>query len=122
MVSNLRIFFVPVLVGVAIAGAFFSGKYVGAHDHATVVAVAAEINRADESALRLVIAHAAATSIREGKAGDALRVLDQFAQLQVENVAGCLNREACASWLGSPQRQAELRALVEARSKSKVAQ
>jgi hypothetical protein len=102
------------IVAVGLAGAYYAGQFVGAHDRDKLHAESSETARADESAFRLQVAHATATAIRDGKPTEALRVLDNLAKMNAETVAECLKKPACANWLGSAQRQTELKSAVDA--------
>lgn len=111
----------PVLAGCAVIGAYYAGRYVGAHDQVNIYGGAERLRQSDDSASRLWVAHMATEFFREGKPSEALSVLDGEARLQAQVVVACLNRADCAGSLGSPERQAELRKFAGAYMSSKGA-
>jgi hypothetical protein len=108
---------VPILVGVAIAGAYVAGRYVGKHD--TIKATHQIVHELDSSntAEVLFMIGAVRERLREGRPADADAVLLKYAALKAPALLDCAEGRTCtqfASGLMPPKEQLQ-KVLEEAR-------
>ena len=100
----------PLSVAVAIAGAYFAGRYVGDYDSKKLHARALQLETATESADRLYVAGAVADLLRNSKSAEALQVLEQYASIQAPAVNECLKSPSCSGWVAvSEERRTALK-------------
>lgn len=107
---------VPIAFGLSLVGTFAAGRYVGAHDTTKLHAAAQGHIHAMDSAEKLWITHRAAEQLRGAKSGDALRVLDRYADLHAAAVAKCLGDAACSWNRGGLAHRAALQQIVDQRT------
>lgn len=103
----------PFTVAAAIAGAFFAGRYVGSYDAEKLHARSLQFQAAFESADRLYIVGFVADLLKSSKSDEALRALEQYAQIQAPAVQACLKAPGCSWWVaGSEERRTVLERYV----------
>jgi len=119
--KNTRIpsLILPVVVLSAICGSFLAGHYIGRYDAEKHHSAAMKLLQAVESANNLRVFASTASFLRESKYDQAVRVLDQFAELQVPATVECLGSANCA-WLVAPTAESReaLQRLVAAQAAS----
>jgi hypothetical protein len=96
-------FVLPVAVAASIAGAFFAGRYVGGYDAERRHVRSQELQHASESADRLYVVGATADLLKDSKPSEAIRTLEQYAQVQAPRVEQCLKSPACSWWLAASE-------------------
>ena len=98
----------PLTVGLAIVGAFFAGRYVGAYDAGKLHARGAQLQFASERADRLHFSGAIAGLLRESKTAEALRVVEQQARVDAPAVQECLQASGCKRWVSASEERSEV--------------
>ena len=100
-------------IATAIVGAFFAGQYMGRIDAEKLYARVVRVQTGAESTDSLYIAGAVADLLRDAKPSEALRVVEQYAQLRAPSVADCIAAPDCAWWAASSvERQTRIKGLV----------
>ena len=90
-------------VTISIVGAFFAGRYIGTTDADQRYAQTTRVQAASTRSDILYIAGSLAELLRAGKSTDALRIVEQYARLQVPSVSECLNEPSCAFWAAASE-------------------
>ncbi|SHM54009.1 hypothetical protein [Rhizobacter sp. OV335] len=111
----------PAAGAIFIGGAFFAGHYIGRHDAEQRQALATAWEQGADAAEKLRVAESALALLRESKSADAARVLDQYAQRQVQPVSTCFKSPDCATWMAmTAEARTMLQGFVFARERPDV--
>src|SRR4051812_11566164 len=92
---RLAAFLIPLLVGLALVGAYAGGRYVGAQD--TIKSAQQALLDLDSAgtAEALVMIGAVRARLREGQATEADAILLRYAALKAPALLDCSNRRTC---------------------------
>ena len=92
---------IPVLMVLSVAGAFFAGRYVGSSDtEKKFSTLGAELSN-QQSVETLFILNSVIARLRESKVEEASTLLARYAQLQVPGVIACSKSPMCTLFSGS---------------------